>query len=102
MRGVRLHRQRQGRQGRIEKRNVLDREARAAVGGDPIALRVAAHTLKSSSANVGARTLSDAARELEHGARDGTLDKPEALVARIVTEFAQVKRALLEKAPLAR
>ena len=75
---------------------------RAAVGGDPIALRVAAHTLKSSSANVGARTLSDAARELEHGARDGTLDKPEALVARIVTEFAQVKRALLEKAPLAR
>ena len=75
---------------------------RAVVGNDPIALRVAAHTLKSSSANVGARTLSDAARELEHGARDGTLDKPEALVARIVTEFAQVKRALLEKAPLAR
>ena len=63
---------------------------------------MAAHTLKSSSANVGARPLSDAARELEHGARDGTLDKPEAWVARIVTEFAQVKRALLEKAPLAR
>jgi signal transduction histidine kinase/CheY-like chemotaxis protein len=75
---------------------------RAAIGGDPIALRVAAHTLKSSSANVGARTLSDAARDLEHGARDGTLDKPEALVARIVTEFAQVKRALQEKSPLAR
>ena len=74
---------------------------RAAVANDPIALRVAAHTLKSSSANVGARTLSDAARELEHGARDGTLANPEVLVGRIVTEFAEVKRALQAKAPLA-
>ena len=75
---------------------------RAAVGNDPIALRVAAHTLKSSSANVGARMLSDASRDLEHGARDGTLGQPEALVARIVTEIAQVRRALQDKAPLAR
>ncbi len=73
---------------------------RAAVSGDPIALRVAAHTLKSSSANVGATTLSDAARDLEHGARDGTLQKPEALVARIVTEFAQVRSALQSKLPM--
>ncbi|RZA20206.1 MAG: response regulator, partial [Lysobacteraceae bacterium] len=67
---------------------------RAVVGNDPIALRVAAHTLKSSSANVGATSLSDAARDLEHGARDGTLAKPEILVARIVGEFAQVRTAL--------
>ena len=73
---------------------------RAAVGGDPIALRVAAHTLKSSSANVGATTLSEAARDLEEGARDGTLKKPEAMVARIVTEFAQVRSALLSKLPM--
>ncbi len=73
---------------------------RAAVGGDPIALRVAAHTLKSSSANVGASTLSEAARDLEEGARDGTLKKPEAMVARIVTEFAQVRSALQSKLPL--
>ena len=72
---------------------------RAAVGNDPIALRVAAHTLKSSSANVGATTLSEAARDLEHGARDGTLANPEALVARIVTEFAQVRSALRSKLP---
>ena len=72
---------------------------RAAVGNDPIALRVAAHTLKSSSANVGATTLSEAARDLEHGARDGTLASPEALVARIVTEFAQVRSALRSKLP---
>ena len=72
---------------------------RAVVGNDPIALRVAAHTLKSSSANVGATTLSEAARDLEHGARDGTLAKPEALVARIVGEFARVRTALQAKLP---
>ena len=72
---------------------------RAVVGNDPIALRVAAHTLKSSSANVGATTLSEAARDLEHGARDGTLAKPEALVARIVGEFAQVRAALQASLP---
>jgi len=72
---------------------------RAVVGNDPIALRVAAHTLKSSSANVGATTLSEAARDLEHGARDGTLAKPEALVARIVGEFAQVRTALQARLP---
>ncbi len=75
---------------------------RAALGNDPIALRVAAHTLKSSSANVGAMTLSDASRTLEEGARDGSLEKPEALVARIVTEFAQVRSALQSKLPLSK
>jgi HPt (histidine-containing phosphotransfer) domain-containing protein len=64
------------------------------VSGDPIALRVAAHTLKSSSANVGATNLSDAARDLEHGARDGTVAQPANAVARIVGEFAQVRTAL--------
>ena len=73
---------------------------RAAVSGDPIALRVAAHTLKSSSANVGASTLSEAARDLEEGARDGSMKKPEIMVARIVTEFAQVRSALLSKLPM--
>ena len=75
---------------------------RAAVSGDPIALRVAAHTLKSSSANVGATTLSEAARDLEDGARDGTLKHPETRVARIVTEFAQVRSALQSKLPMGR
>ena len=64
---------------------------------DGIALRVAAHTLKSSSANVGATTLSEAARDLEHGARDGTLTQPANAVARIVGEFAQVRAALQAK-----
>lgn len=72
---------------------------RAAVDNDPIALRVAAHTLKSSSANVGATTLADAARDLEHGARDGTLAQPGNAVARIVSEFAQVRAALQATLP---
>lgn len=72
----------------------------ATVDGNPIALRIAAHTLKSSSANVGAMTLSEAARDLEEGARAGTMKNPEVLVARIVTEFAQVRSALQSKLPL--
>ena len=69
----------------------------AAAHNDPIALRVAAHTLKSSSANVGATTLSDAARRLEHGARDGTLAQPVERVAKLVAEYAQVRAALQER-----
>ncbi|MBL9079787.1 MAG: response regulator [Planctomycetes bacterium] len=38
--------------------------------GDRSAVGVAAHTLKSSSANVGATALAEACRELERGARD--------------------------------
>ena len=72
---------------------------RAVASNDPIALRVAAHTLKSSSANVGATTLSEAARDLEHGARDGTLANPGSAVARIVGEFAQVRAALQATLP---
>ncbi len=72
---------------------------RAVASNDPIALRVAAHTLKSSSANVGATTLSEAARDLEHGARDGTLANPGNAVARIVGEFAQVRAALQATLP---
>ena len=72
---------------------------RAVAGNDPIALRVAAHTLKSSSANVGAITLAEAARDLEHGARDGTLSNPGTAVARIVGEFAQVRAALQATLP---
>ncbi|WP_297143893.1 ATP-binding protein [Thermomonas sp.] len=67
---------------------------RAAVANDPIALRVAAHSLKSSSANVGAMPLSVAARELEHAARDGTLTQPASAVAKIVGEFSKTRAAL--------
>ncbi|GAB1406164.1 ATP-binding protein [Thermomonas brevis] len=69
----------------------------AAAAGDPIGLRVAAHTLKSSSGNMGATTLAAAARDLETGARDGTLVQPAEAVAKLVAEYAQVRAALQER-----
>jgi HPt (histidine-containing phosphotransfer) domain-containing protein len=41
--------------------------------GDAESLRRAAHTLKSSSANVGATCLSEICREIEGKSRDGNL-----------------------------
>jgi len=53
-----------------------------------------AHSLKSSSANVGCLALSEAARQLEYGVRTGNLQQPVAMVARIVAEFARARAAL--------
>ena len=71
-------------------------EARAALlRGDTAVLRRAAHTLKSSSANVGALRLSALCRELEADAKDSLSNHAEEGVARIETEFARVRDALL-------
>ncbi len=63
---------------------------RAAAERDDIAALVApAHILKSSSANLGAMTLSDSAREIETGARKGQLPRPmRELAARLEAAFA--------------
>ena len=53
-----------------------------------------AHSLKSSSANVGALALSEAARRLEHDARMGTVQRPTVMAAVIVAEFARARIAL--------
>ena len=47
------------------------RRARAA--GDTVAVRNAAHSLKSSSANLGATALADMCKTVEHAARTGGL-----------------------------
>lgn len=49
-----------------------------AASGDLEAVRVAAHTLKSSSAYVGARELSECCAHIERAAREGNL--PECVV----------------------
>jgi HPt (histidine-containing phosphotransfer) domain-containing protein len=54
------------------EKHVADVEAAMATG-DPVALVRPAHTLKSSSATVGAESLAAAARELELAGRSGTL-----------------------------
>jgi HPt (histidine-containing phosphotransfer) domain-containing protein len=52
----------------------LDDILAAAAAGDPVALVRPAHTLKSSSASLGAMRLSAIARGIEEAGRDGVLD----------------------------
>jgi signal transduction histidine kinase/CheY-like chemotaxis protein len=66
----------------------------AALGPDYDVLREAAHSLKSSSANVGAMALSAAAKRIELGARLQSLDRPAVAVALVVSEFERARRAL--------
>jgi len=70
----------------------------AALAPDFHELCEAAHSLKSSSANLGAMALSAAAKRVELGARLQTLDRPAVAVALIATEFARVRAALLADA----
>ncbi|KAF1709658.1 ATP-binding protein [Pseudoxanthomonas sacheonensis] len=58
------------------------------------AMREAAHTLKSSSANVGAMALSTAAKRVELGARAQKLDRPAVAVALVIAEYARARMAL--------
>ena len=57
-------------------------------------LRRAAHTLKGSSASLGASHLADACREVEAAARDGRLDGLGPRVDAIAVEFDAVVTAL--------
>lgn len=66
----------------------------AATGPDYDMLRNASHTLKSSSANLGAMSLSNAAKKLEQGIRTQTLERPAVAVALISNEFARARQAL--------
>jgi HPt (histidine-containing phosphotransfer) domain-containing protein len=62
--------------------------------GDLQRVRIAAHTLKSSSANLGARALSGTCAAVEAAARAGTLDGSTGSSAQLRREFEAVKRAL--------
>jgi signal transduction histidine kinase/DNA-binding NarL/FixJ family response regulator/HPt (histidine-containing phosphotransfer) domain-containing protein len=66
----------------------------AVVGPDYDMLRNASHTLKSSSANLGAMSLSNAAKKLELATRTQTLERPAVAVAVIANEFARARQAL--------
>ena len=71
-------------------------EAREALGRSaPPDLRRAVHTLKSSSANVGALRLSGLCRDLEAGARESMPDDAAAQVSQIELEYSRVREALL-------
>ena len=72
----------------------LERLQAAADSGDTASLVAAAHSLKSTSANLGALDMSELARQIEHGGRAATLAQPQLLVARLVAEFLRVESAL--------
>jgi signal transduction histidine kinase/CheY-like chemotaxis protein len=77
---------------------LLARMEAAALMPDYEELREAAHSLKSSSANLGATALSTAAKRVELGARIQALDRPAVAVALIAIEFARARMALLAHA----
>jgi len=64
--------------------------------GDTEAVVRAAHSLKSSSVNVGALALGDRCRTLEEAARDGAVADAAGQVAAIATDFDEVVGALLD------
>ena len=74
---------------------LLARLEAAALAPDFEELREAAHSLKSSSANLGAMALSAAAKRVELGARMRTIDRPAVAVALIASEFVRARVALL-------
>ena len=69
----------------------------AVTSGEAGGLLRAVHTLKSSSANVGALRLSGMCRELEAAARGGFPPAARARLDEIEAELSHVRRALLEK-----
>jgi CheY-like chemotaxis protein/HPt (histidine-containing phosphotransfer) domain-containing protein len=68
--------------------------AEALAAGNAEALWRSAHTLKSSSANVGAETLSALYKDLESCGRDGRLDSAPQIAARASGIYVQVVREL--------
>ncbi|MDS9992871.1 ATP-binding protein [Xanthomonas sp. A2111] len=73
---------------------LIQRLEQAAATAQSDAMREAAHTLKSSAANLGALALSAAALRIESGVRTGTLDRPVVAVALVIAEFARARLAL--------
>ena len=68
--------------------------AAAMARADAPELRLAAHTLKSSSATLGAKTLSKICQELELAAKNGKIEGEADKVPQLEAEFERVKAAL--------
>jgi len=69
----------------------------AAAAGDIEAMVRPAHSMKSSSLNVGALELGALCRALEEDARGGTVDDPVGRANAIKLGFAEARAALLEE-----
>ncbi len=79
----------------LESSGKLEARIRDAVAAsDPLRMAKAAHTLKSSSAQVGARALSALCKELEARGRAGQTEGAAELQGRIAAELERVREAL--------
>lgn len=81
------------RDGETRMRNLREAAAR----GDSTEVGKLAHSLKSSSANLGALPLSTRARQVEEAARSGTLDNPADSVAALDKLYANAAAALRQR-----
>ncbi len=73
----------------------LEAMRQAAASGDAAAMVRPAHSLKSTSANVGATTLADLCRSLEADGRAGSVVDGPGRVQACEAAFAEVRTALL-------
>jgi CheY-like chemotaxis protein len=79
-----------------ESRDLLTQIGDSLRGRDVVGLRRLAHSLKSSSASVGAVALAARAEKIERLARDGDLDAAAALVPALDEQFARVEQSLAD------
>lgn len=73
---------------------LVERIENGLMSGDSVAVRIAAHTLKSSSANVGATGLSELCRRIEPLAERGDMDALRVQAGRVHAVFDELSRAL--------
>lgn len=81
---------------RTSMARLLTQLAQARGQSDTATMRLVAHTLKSSSASVGALTLSGLCGDAERALREGQLDTVPALLDQLVAESARVDSAVLQ------
>jgi HPt (histidine-containing phosphotransfer) domain-containing protein len=81
--------------------SLLPAMRQALTAGSAEQLRLAAHSLKSSSASLGADDLAGLCRELEEQGRAGALGDAAARVAQVEAEYERVRRALQAARPAA-
>ncbi len=74
----------------------LQQLEQAAQANDNAGLIAPSHSLKSTSANLGALNLSEIAKNIEHGARRGELTQPLALVIQLNAEYQRVAAAMTQ------
>jgi len=79
----------------LDSTPALIEQLRTAIrNSDHDAIRAAAHSLKSSSANLGANTFANLCRSVEMAARDGSMGPDVPAINEVEHEYAAVRHAL--------